>query len=265
MPINATPEYFKAEEKFRSAKTKEEKILALEEMIRTAPKHKGGEHLLADLRGKLAKLKKEAEKKKGAKKEGISKEGDAQVCLLGFTNSGKSTLLKKLTNAEPVISQHKFTTIKPEVGMMDYKGIKIQLVEIPPTFKPGHMSIARTCELICFVIKDEKERRELEKIKEENYIRVKHIFLNPWKEDAGKIKQKIWDSLGLIIAYTKDSKGISPMALPKDATVKDFATRIHKDFVKNFRFAQLLRNGRKMQVGINYPLKHGDILEIHQG
>jgi len=265
MPINATPEYYKAEEKFRNAKTRDEKILALEEMIRTAPKHKGGEHLLAELRGKLSKLKKEADKKKSAKKEGISKEGDAQVCLLGFTNSGKSTLLKKLTNALPMISHHEFTTVKPEVGMMDYRGIKIQLVEIPPTFRPSHMSIARTCELICFVIKEEKEKKELEKIKEEYYIRVKHIFVNPWKESAEKIKQRIWDSLGLIITYTKDSKGISPMALPKDANVKDFAMRIHKDFVKNFRFAQLLRGGRKMHVGINYPLKHGDILEIHQG
>jgi len=67
----------------------------------------------------------------------------------------------------------------------------------------------------------------------------------------------------MIVAYTREGKKTSPMALPKDASVRDFATRIHKDFVKHFRFAQLLRNGRKMQVGINYRLKDGDILEIH--
>ena len=53
------------------------------------------------------------------------------------------------------------------------------------------------------------------------------------------------------------------MALPKNATVHDFAARIHKDFIKNFKFAQLFREGRKMQVGINYKLKDGDILELH--
>ena len=40
MPINAGPEYFKAEEKYLRARTKEEKMEAVEEMIRALPKHK---------------------------------------------------------------------------------------------------------------------------------------------------------------------------------------------------------------------------------
>ena len=49
MPTNTSPEYKKAEEWFRSASTDDEKLLALEDMLRTIPKHKGTEHMRADL------------------------------------------------------------------------------------------------------------------------------------------------------------------------------------------------------------------------
>ena len=83
MPVNAPIEYYKAEEKFLSARSREEKIETLEEMIRLLPKHKGTEHVLGQLRARMAKLKKQGEKK-GARQKGIKKEGAAQVCLLGF-------------------------------------------------------------------------------------------------------------------------------------------------------------------------------------
>ena len=49
MPANLPPEYFAAEERFRAAETTEEKIACLEELISTVPKHKGTDHLRADL------------------------------------------------------------------------------------------------------------------------------------------------------------------------------------------------------------------------
>ena len=164
MPVNAPAEYFKAEEKFRSAKIREEKILALEEMIRLLPRHHGSENLFAQLKSRLAKLKKEAEKK-GARKIGISKEGEAQVCLLGLTNSGKSSLLARLTNAKPVISEHPYTTLKPEVGMLDYSGIKIQLIEIPSTFDSEYLSMAKGSELLVLITRKENEKKQMKKNK----------------------------------------------------------------------------------------------------
>ena len=50
MPINAHPEYFKVEKEYLNAQTIEDKIYWLEELIRVAPKHKGSENLLAELR-----------------------------------------------------------------------------------------------------------------------------------------------------------------------------------------------------------------------
>ena len=55
MPANLPPQYFEAEKNFRSAKSPAEKIAALEEMLAIMPKHKGTDHLRAELRGKIAK------------------------------------------------------------------------------------------------------------------------------------------------------------------------------------------------------------------
>lgn len=269
MPINALPEYYRAESKFLSAKTREEKIVALEEMIRLLPKHKGTENILAQLKSKLAKLKKEGtHAKKTSRKVGISKEGEAQVCLIGFTNSGKSSLLANLTNAKPDISEHMYTTTIPEVGMMNYCGLNIQLVEIPATFDAEYMSIARSADLIVIIVKNMEEKYEIEKMLNDSFIRTRRIVISPRKERPEKIKEMIWSSLNLIIVYTKkitkgDKKIIEPMALPKNATVMDFAERIHKDFIENFRFARLRRGKRNMQVGLDYHLQDNDIVEIH--
>ena len=60
MPANLTPAYFEAEKRYRAADTVEEKIEALNEMLRVMPKHKGTDGLRAELRTKIAKFQKEA-------------------------------------------------------------------------------------------------------------------------------------------------------------------------------------------------------------
>lgn len=261
MPVNAPPEYYKAEIRFQNAKIREEKILALEEMIRLLPRHHGSEKMHAGLKSRLAKLKKETAVKKGTKTLGVAKEGESQVCIMGFTNSGKSTLLAALTDAEPKISEHPYTTTKPQVGMIDYKGVKIQLVEIPATFDSQYLSIARTADLILLTVRDEAEKAGLEQLLGDNFIRIRHVFVNPFNESAGTIKEKIWISLGLIIVYTQKTN--TPMALKKGATIRDFASRIHKDFIKNFRFARIYRKKRAIQAGLNYVLEDSDAVELH--
>ena len=265
MPVNAPPEYYKAEEKFKSAKTIEDKILALEEMIRLMPKHHGSEAALAQLKSRLAKLRKEQISKKGGrgKKVGIAKEGDAQICIIGFTQSGKSSLLNKITNANAVVSSHPYTTTKPAVGTMDYEGIKLQIIEIPSTFQPEHLSIVRSTDLLALVSKNKTESKKLENFLKENYIRILSINVNPL-DDRKSIKEQIWSALDMIIVYTRAKGQVkTPMALKKNSTVRDFAERIHKDFVKNFRIARLYRSKKIMQVGLNYKLQAGDIVEIY--
>src|SRR3989344_170813 len=133
MPINAHPGYMNAEGKFHGAKSDEEKILALEEMIKWVPKHKGAETLRQNLKSRYKKLKGEVERKKKSKsgKKGVKKE-ELQAVIVGLTNSGKSSLLKALTNAEPKIASYGFTTKEPTVGTLHYKDCSIQIIDLPP-------------------------------------------------------------------------------------------------------------------------------------
>jgi hypothetical protein len=146
MPTNVTPEYRKAEEAFRAARTVDEKVSRLEEMIALLPKHKGTDHLFADLKRRLAKLKGEQEaagKKAGhGGGPGFEREGAAQVVLLGPPNGGKSSLLKALTHATPEVADYPFTTQHLLPGMMAFEDIQIQLVDSPAVtaeFMPVHL------------------------------------------------------------------------------------------------------------------------------
>ena len=270
MPTNVTVEYAKAQQKYLNAKTREEKIVALEEMISTAPGHKGTEVLRAQLKQRLAKLKKQIEAKSARKIITIQKEGDAQVCILGLTQSGKSTLLSKLTNAKPKISNHPFTTTKPEIGTCDYEGVKIQLIEIPSNFHSSFMSIAQNADSIVLLYKSREELNELKNIL--SNFRLKKSFVEINRDDSlEEIKDKIWLSLGLIRVYCKEPRKkpeSKPMVMKKDSTVRDAAKRLHKDFVKYFRFARIWGDSAKYggeKVGLDHKLKDKDVLEIHIG
>jgi len=134
MPANLPPQYFEAEKSFRAAKTPAEKIVALEEMLAIMPKHKGTDHLRAELRGRIAKLTQQAGKKSGAQRMSmvIEKEGAAQVAVVGLPNAGKSQLLASVTNALPVVADYPFTTYAASPGMMPFENIQIQLIDTPP-------------------------------------------------------------------------------------------------------------------------------------
>ena len=58
VPANLTPQYREAEQLLRQARSAQDKVTALEEMLRIIPKHKGTEKLQADLKKRLSKLTK---------------------------------------------------------------------------------------------------------------------------------------------------------------------------------------------------------------
>jgi len=274
MPLNAPVEYFKAEEKFRSAKTKQEKIFYLEEMLRTLPTHKGAEHLRSQLKRKLAKLKEQKQQKKGTRKFTIKKEGAGQVCIIGLPNSGKSVLLKALTNIDVEIDNYPFTTVKPEMGMMQFEDVWVQIIEIPSTFTGDAMSIVHGCDLIIILLdgkKDqEKQKQELENILKKNRINKKKIYVISKKEiDLDNLKKQIWESLNLIRVYTKAprSKVVKkPIILKPGSSIKNIVKEVHSDLYEHFEYAKIWGDSVKVngtKVGLDHVLKDKDIIEIH--
>ncbi|MBI4573242.1 MAG: TGS domain-containing protein [candidate division NC10 bacterium] len=158
MPANLTPQYLEADKRFKAAKTVEEKVAALEEMLALIPKHKGTEHLQGDLKRRLAKLKAEAEqarRRRGGFSISVDREGAGQVVLVGPPNAGKSSLLACLTNAQPEVGEYPFTTGRPVAGMMQFVNIQIQLVDLPAVsdeyMEPWVPSLVRPADLALLV------------------------------------------------------------------------------------------------------------------
>jgi hypothetical protein len=152
--------YFEAEKRYREAKTPEDKIKAIEEMLAIMPKHKGTDKLKADLRRKIAKLKDEAQQKKGGARQAtayaIDREGAAQIAVIGPPNSGKSALVAKLTNASPEVAEFPHTTWKPTPGMVPYENIQFQLIDTPPITKeytdPWMVDLLRRVDILIILL-----------------------------------------------------------------------------------------------------------------
>ncbi|TMI79610.1 MAG: TGS domain-containing protein [Bacillati bacterium ANGP1] len=136
MPANLTPQYLDAERRFREATTPEEQLAALNEMMATIPKHKGTEHMRADIRRRMAKVRTEAARKRSSGRgptwHHVPREGAGQEVLIGPPNAGKSRLLAALSNATPVVAPYPFSTRTPFPGMVPFENVQIQLIDLPP-------------------------------------------------------------------------------------------------------------------------------------
>ena len=324
MPANLTPQYFEAERRFKSAVTPEEKIQALEAMLAVMPKHKGTDHLQADLRRKIAKITEEAEKKFATSRKNFSirKEGAGQVALAGLPNTGKSLLLASLTNVVPEIADYPFTTKVPNVGMMPFENIQIQIIDMPAVnmyeSRIWSNTILRNADLLALVVDlTENPCGQVETILQEldkmgivpdlpgqagpaAGMRPRRMFIvgnlsdidldgegfKALSEKYGKtlgainisadektnleeLKRQLFSHLGIIRVHTK-SPGArvdlsDPVILETDATIKDAAEAVHKDFAYKLRYAVVWGSGKfdGQRVGPEHVLRDNDIIELH--
>jgi len=303
MPVNASYEFANAEKKFFAAQTDEEKLEGLEEMIRTVPKHKSSENIVANLRTRYAKLKDKIEKirlqKKG--KGGVKfsiKKGEMQVTLVGLTNSGKSAILKLLSNANPHIAPYPFTTQTPEVGILYYENCQIQIIDLPSigadTFDTGIINTADTVLEVVEKISDIPEvEKTLQKFKGRKIVvfnkidkldydikrktfetlRSKKYNFTMLSAKTGEgiveLKEKIFKSFDKIRVYTKQpgksEHDNEPVIMPPNSTVEQVARIIFKgrtDLIKRTRIWGPSSKFSGQEVGIKHVLKDKDVLEF---
>ena len=78
------------------------------------------------------------------------------MVLVGPPNTGKSALVRALTNAEPEVADHPFTTWEPTPGMLDFHHVQIQLIDLPPLnpdyIEPDMMDLIRRADLLLLVV-----------------------------------------------------------------------------------------------------------------
>jgi len=300
MPINPDIHYQKAQARFLAAQTDEEKLLALEEMIKTMPKHKSAEALRKNIRTRYRKLKEKIEKikkqKKSGKKEGIKKE-EMQAVIIGLTNSGKSSLISCLTNAQPEIASYQYTTKSPTIGTLKYENVKIQIIDMPAIENElCDLGVINTADTLLIVIKNVEQLKEIELFLEnaaktrivilnksdllnENEKRKISAFLQSKKynfllfsckttENIEKLKEKIFQSFHRIRVYTKEPgkpRDNEPIIMPKDSTVKNIAEKIFHSPVKikEIRITGPSSKFPNQKTGLDHILKDKDIIEFH--
>ncbi len=280
MPVNFPPEYQKAKEKYESARNLQEKIKYTQEMISKCPKHKGAENVLKNLRKRAKKLREKKEKRKEIAKGGhslaVEKQG-YQVCIAGYPNTGKSTLLKKLTNADPKIAKYPYTTKEPEVGMLNHKGAKIQLVDLPPITekavqKQGEvMSIIKNTDGLILKLGEnsKKEKRTIKKELEK--IDAKNKPIMKLRKNEIPEKAEVFNHFNLIKIYTKkpgeEPDKENPLVLKKGATVQEAGEEIHRDFSEKLDYVKVWGsstdkyNGQRVKK--DHVLEDEDTIEIH--
>lgn len=292
MPTNVSYEYTVAKREYQKASTSQEKLKALRKMLKTAPDHKGAEKLRANIRKRISKYKKEAKKEKKAKKgrpTGIKKADTGQIVFVGLPNSGKSTLLSKLSGKDVEVARYKFTTTSPVQKMIPFENIKLQGVEIPAIYGGFYESdngkelfgIIRNADLVAVVLKDDSDfkviKQEFDKANivlgasKKRQTKFKHYLPSiriTWDDfDDSDLPEKFWSKLNKIRVQTKTAGKVAekPIILKKGATVEEAVKEIHKDFLKNFRYVKVWGPSAKFkgqQVGLDHTLKDRDIIEV---
>ncbi len=233
----------------------------------------------------------------------VEKEGEAQLVIVGPPNIGKSSLLKAICDKQIRIGNYAFTTTIPIASTMKYSNIEIQLVEVPGLIEGANedrgkgrrlLNVIRTSDGIIYMLDLSKPLNEFKNILHEIHkagIKKKSIIIAnkadlpgtraayyklleefesvvpisvASKQNLSTLKNRIWKMTDLIRIYT-NKEDEKPVALPNGSTVKDFAKKIHKDFINRFKTARVTGNSAKFdkqQVGLDHILEDGDIVEL---
>ena len=144
-----------------------EKIKAIQDEIGRTQLNKATEHHIGLLKAKIAKLKREQEtiqiKKSAKKSDGfdVKRTGDATVVFIGFPSVGKSTLLNILTGSKSSVGAFQFTTTTVVPGVLEYRGAKIQMLDLPGIIKGAStgrglgkriLAVARSADIVLLVL-----------------------------------------------------------------------------------------------------------------
>lgn len=146
--------------------TIEDDIKAVEEEISKTKYNKATSHHIGKLKAKLAAMRDEQIRRAsqgggGGGGYAVKKSGHATLSLVGFPSVGKSTILNRLTNANSEVAAYEFTTLDVIPGLLEYRGAKIQVLDLPGLIKGASrgkgrgrevLAVVRSCDLIMLIM-----------------------------------------------------------------------------------------------------------------
>ncbi|HJU13596.1 MAG TPA: GTP-binding protein [Candidatus Nitrosotalea sp.] len=143
-----------------------EKIQAIKDEMAKTQINKATEHHIGLLKAKLAKLRREQDevKSRGSGSSigfDVKRTGDATLVFIGLPSVGKSTLLNRLTGAKSAVGAFQFTTTTVVPGMMEHRGAKIQVLDLPGIIKGAStgkglgkrvLAVAKSADLVLIIL-----------------------------------------------------------------------------------------------------------------
>jgi len=111
----------------------------------------------------------------------------ADIGLVGFPNAGKSTLLRSISHAKPKVGDYPFTTLKPNIGVIQYADrSQLSVADIPGLIEGAHenkglghlfLRHIERCQCLLFVVDASNPIQALDQLK------VLHNELEMYKTD----------------------------------------------------------------------------------
>ena len=161
-----------------------EKIQKIRDEIAQTPSNKATQGHLGLLKAKLANLEDSIEQKKkgtGSSWGGyaVKKNGDGTAVLVGYPSVGKSTLLNMITSAESEVGSYDFTTLDVIPGMLQYRLINLQILDVPGLVSGAAsgkgrgkevLAVVRIADLVMILIDAAKGLGQLKNIETELYM-----------------------------------------------------------------------------------------------
>jgi len=185
-------------------------------------------HHLGTLKAKIARLRTELflENKGGSGSGGgegfdVARNGDARVALIGFPSVGKSSLLTELTATESAAAGYEFTTLTCIPGALQYKGSRIQVLDLPGIIEgAAHgagrgkqvIAVARSADAILMVLDAGKEGLQRHREILERELETVGIRLNQRPPDVTVTKRKGSAGGGIRFASTVPQPHLGPEA-----------------------------------------------------
>tara|TARA_B100001029_G_scaffold41710_1_gene32477 strand:+ start:1565 stop:2548 length:984 start_codon:yes stop_codon:yes gene_type:complete len=161
----------------------------------------------------------------------------ADVGIIGLPNAGKSSFLSKCTRARPKIANYPFTTINPNLGVLNYNYKEIVLADIPGLIEGSHKGIGlgdkflrhiERCKTLIHLI-DISDKNILN-----NYLKIRN--------ELSKYDKKILRKKEIIILNKSDLVDLNSVS----EKLKEFKKRTKKSYeiislISNYNFEKIKR------------------------
>lgn len=198
----------------------------------------------------------------------------ADIGLVGFPNAGKSTLLKALSRASPKIASYPFTTIRPQIGIIEYEDLRqVSVADLPGLIEGAHVNVGMGHNFLKHV---ERTKLLLFMVDIHGFrLSAQHQLRTPFEnilllnKELELYKQELMTKPAVLVLNKIDIEGadtILPSLLHKVTHMKDCLGEVEEEFRPQHlvHFDEVFTISAKKQLSIDHLVKRlRELLDVY--